>query len=132
MAQLRVLVIDDEPDQTTYLSTLLQDQGWETRTANSADEGLALAQEEVPDVVLLDVMMPERGGLSTLIALRKDEKTKSVPVVLVTGIQAELTHDFSAFLDRFKKHHPDAYLEKPVDPERLLKTLDEVCSPAAP
>ena len=131
MAQLRVLVIDDEPDQTTYLSTLLQDQGWETRTANSADEGLALAQEEVPDVVLLDVMMPERGGLSTLIALRKDEKTKSVPVVLVTGIQAELTHDFSAFLDRFKKHHPDAYLEKPVDPERLLKTLDEVCSPAA-
>lgn len=131
MAQLRVLVIDDEPDQTTYLSTLLQDQGWEARTANSADEGLALAQEEVPDVVLLDVMMPERGGLSTLIALRKDEKTKSVPVVLVTGIQAELTHDFSAFLDRFKKHHPDAYLEKPVDPERLLKTLDEVCSPAA-
>ena len=131
MAQLRVLVIDDEPDQTTYLSTLLEDQGWEARTANSADEGLELAQEEVPDVILLDVMMPERGGLSTLIALRKDERTKSVPVVLVTGIQAELTHDFSAFLDRFKKHHPDAYLEKPVDPERLLKTLDEVCSPAA-
>jgi twitching motility two-component system response regulator PilH len=131
MAQLRVLVIDDEPDQTTYLSTLLQDQGWEARTANSADEGLALAQEEVPDVILLDVMMPERGGLSTLIALRKDEKTKSVPVVLVTGIQAEITHDFSAFLDRFKKHHPDAYLEKPVDPEKLLKTLDEVCGTRA-
>jgi twitching motility two-component system response regulator PilH len=131
MAQLRVLVIDDEPDQTTYLSTLLQDKGWEARTANSADEGLALAQEEVPDVVLLDVMMPERGGLSTLIALRKDEKTKAVPVVLVTGIQAEITHDFSAFLDRFKKHHPDAYLEKPVDPEKLLKTLDEVCGTRA-
>ena len=131
MAQLRVLVIDDEPDQTTYLSTLLQDQGWEARTANSADEGLALAQEEVPDVILLDVMMPERGGLSTLIALRKDEKTKSVPVVLVTGIQAEITHDVSAFLDRFKKHHPDAYLEKPVDPEKLLKTLDEVCGTRA-
>ena len=131
MAQLRVLVIDDEPDQTTYLSTLLQDQGWEARTANSADEGLALAQEEVPDVILLDVMMPERGGLSTLIALRKNEKTKSVPVVLVTGIQAEITHDFSAFLDRFKKHHPDAYLEKPVDPEKLLKTLDEVCGTRA-
>jgi CheY-like chemotaxis protein len=131
MAQLRVLVIDDEPDQTTYLSTLLQDQGWEARTANSADEGLALAQEEVPDVILLDVMMPERGGLSTLIALRKNEKTKSVPVVLVTGIQAEITHDFSAFLDRFRKHHPDAYLEKPVDPEKLLKTLDEVCGTRA-
>ena len=130
MPQLRALVIDDEPDQTTYLSTLLTDHGWEARTANSADEGLALAQADVPDVVLLDVMMPERGGLSTLVALRKDERTKSVPVVLVTGIQETLTHDFGAFLDRFKRHHPDAYLEKPIDAEKLLKTLDEVCSPA--
>lgn len=131
MAQLRVLIIDDEPDQTTYLSTLLEDKGWTARTANSADEGLALAQEEVPDAVLLDVMMPERGGLSTLIALRKDPKTKPVPVVLVTGIQETLTHDFKAFLERFKKHHPDAYLEKPVDREKLLKTLEEVCGQTA-
>jgi len=132
MGQLHALVIDDEPDQTTYLSTLLQDRGWEVRTANSADEGLALALEVVPDVVLLDVMMPERGGLSTLVALRNDSKTKAVPVVLVTGIQATLTHDFKAFLDRFKKHHPDAYIEKPVDREQLLKTLEEVCTTTAP
>jgi twitching motility two-component system response regulator PilH len=131
MPQLRALVIDDEPDQTTYLSTLLTDHGWEARTANSADEGLALAQADVPDVVLLDVMMPERGGLSTLVALRKDERTKSVPVVLVTGIQETLTHDFGAFLDRFKRHHPDAYIEKPVDAEKLLKTLEEVCGAKA-
>jgi CheY-like chemotaxis protein len=131
MTQLRALVIDDEPDQTTYLSTLLKDHGWEARTANSADEGLTLAQADVPDVVLLDVMMPERGGLSTLVALRNDERTKSVPVVLVTGIQDTLTHDFGAFLDRFKKHHPDAYLEKPIEPEKLLKTLDEVCGTTA-
>jgi len=131
MPQLRALVIDDEPDQTTYLSTLLNDHGWEARTANSADEGLALAQADVPDVILLDVMMPERGGLSTLVALRKDERTKSVPVVLVTGIQDELTHDFGHFLDRFKKYHPDAYVEKPVDPDRLLETLERVCTSAA-
>ncbi len=131
MAQLHALLIDDEPDQTTYVSTLLEDQGWRVRSANSADEGLALAQEEVPDVVLLDVMMPERGGLSTLIALRKDEKTKAVPVVLVSGIQETITHDFGAFLDRFKKHHPDAYLEKPVDPKKLLETLEEVCGAKA-
>jgi twitching motility two-component system response regulator PilH len=127
MAQLRALVIDDEPDQTTYLATLLQDRGWEVRSANSADDGLALAREAVPDVVLLDVMMPDRGGLSTLVALRKDPSTKGVPVVLVTGIQDTLTHDFQSFLDRFKRHHPNAYLEKPVEPEKLLKTLEEVC-----
>jgi twitching motility two-component system response regulator PilH len=131
MSKLSALVIDDEPDQTIYLSTVLQDHGWETRTAHSAEEGLAMAQAEVPDVVLLDVMMPERGGLSTLVALRKDPKTSSVPVVLVTGIQDELTHDFGNFLARFKKYHPDAYVEKPVDPERLLEILDGVCSSAA-
>jgi twitching motility two-component system response regulator PilH len=131
MAQLRALVIDDEPDQTTYLSTLLEDRGWAVRAANSGDAGLALAREEAPDVVLLDVMMPERGGLSTLIAFRKDEKTRAVPVVLVTGIQAQLTHDFRAFLERFKVHHPDAYIEKPIDPERLMKTLEQVCGAAA-
>ena len=128
MPQLRALVIDDEPDQTTYLSTLLTDHGWEARTANSADEGLALAQADVPDVVLLDVMMPERGGLSTLVALRKDERTKSVPVVLVTGIQDTLTHDFGNFLDRFKKYHPNGYLQKPIDEALLLQTLAEVVS----
>jgi len=132
MARLRALVIDDELDQTTYLSTLLQDQGWEVRSANSADDGLALARETTPDVVLLDVMMPDRGGLSTLVALRKDPGTKDVPVVLVTGIQDTLTHNFKGFLDRFRRHHPDAYIEKPVDPDTLLKTLHEVCGTAAP
>ena len=130
MARPRALVIDDEPDQTTYVSTLLQDQGWEVRSANSADDGLALAREAVPDVVLLDVMMPDRGGLSTLVALRKDPGTKDVPVVLVTGIQDTLTHDFKNFLDRVKNHHPDAYLEKPVDPDTLTRTLQEVCGTA--
>src|SRR3990172_4751583 len=124
MAQPHALVIDDEPDTTTYLAALLGDHGWRVSTANSANDGLALAQKDAPDIVLLDVMMPERGGLSTLIALRKDPKTSQVPVVLVTGIQEQLTHDFGNFLDRFKHYHPDAYLDKPIDPEQLLRTLE--------
>jgi len=128
MAPRTAVIIDDEPDITTYLETLLTDNGWNVRTANDPNEGIALAQEAPPDVVLLDVMMPERGGLSTLIALRKDPRTRDVPVVLVTGIQASLTADFGAFLDRFKKYHPDAYLQKPVDSPELLKTLESVTS----
>jgi len=126
MAQKNALIIDDEPDITAYLGALLSDNGWEVRTANSADDGLALAREEAPDIVLLDVMMPERGGLSTLVAFRKDEKLKSVPVVLVTGIQETLTQDFEAYLGRFKVYHPDAYIEKPIEPEHLLATLDKL------
>lgn len=126
MAGKRALIIDDEPDVTTYHGAVLEDHGWTVRTANSGDDGIALAQAEPPDVVLLDVMMPERGGLSTFVALRKDARTKDVPVVLVTGIQETLTKDFKSFLDRFRSYNPDGYLEKPVDPESLLKLLDEI------
>ena len=121
------IIIDDEPDVATYLAIVLRDHGWEALTANSAEDGLRLAEERVPDVVLLDVMMPERGGMSTLVALRKHPVLGEVPVILVTGIQSHLTKDFEAYLGRFKHYHPDAYLEKPVKPELLLETLEKVC-----
>jgi CheY-like chemotaxis protein len=126
MAHKTAVIIDDEPDITTYFATLLSDNGWSVRTANDPNQGIALAQEDPPSVVLLDVMMPERGGLSTLIALRKDERTATVPVVLVTGIQESLKADFGEFLDRFKKYHPDAYVQKPIDEAKLLETLGQV------
>ena len=118
------LIIDDEPDVATYLAIVLRDNGWEAVTANSADEGLRLAEERVPDVVILDIMMPERGGMSTLVAFRKHPALAGVPVVFVTGIQSHLTEDFEAYLGRFKHYHADAYLEKPVKPETLLETLE--------
>jgi twitching motility two-component system response regulator PilH len=102
------------------------------RTANSAADGLALAHEQAPDVILLDVMMPERGGLSTLVALRKDPGLKSVPVVLVTGIQDTLTQDFEAYLGRIRSYHPDAYMQKPIEPEKLFAILDTVLGPERP
>lgn len=126
MAPKTAVIIDDEPDITTYFETLLTDHGWTVRTANDPNQGIAIAQEDPPSVVLLDVMMPERGGLSTLIALRKDERTAAVPVVLVTGIQDSLKADFGDFLDRFKKYHPDAYVQKPIDESKLLNTLTQV------
>lgn len=126
MAPKTAVIIDDEPDITTYVGTLLSDNGWGVKSANNPNDGIALAQEEPPDVILLDVMMPERGGLSTLIALRKDERTAKVPVVLVTGIQETLKSDFGDFLERFKNYHPDAYLQKPIDEAELLKTLDQL------
>jgi CheY-like chemotaxis protein len=128
MAEKTAVIIDDEPDITTYFETFLTDNGWSVRTANDPNAGIALAQSDPPSVILLDVMMPERGGLSTLIALRKDERTAKVPVVLVTGIQETLKADFGDFLDRFKKYHPDAYVQKPIVEAELLQTLETVTS----
>lgn len=126
MNERLAIIIDDEPDVATYLAIVLRDNGWEALTANSAEEGLRLAEERVPDVVFLDIMMPERGGMSTLVALRKHPVLGQVPVIFVTGIQSHLTEDFEAYLDRFKHYHADAFLEKPVRPKLLIETLERV------
>lgn len=126
MAQRVAVIIDDEPDITTYLATLLTDHGWKAQTANSVKAGLALLAAGRPDAVLLDLMMPERGGLHALVEIRKNPALKDVPVVVVSGIQEKLTADYHAYLERFKHYRPDAYLDKPVDPALLLRTLDDL------
>lgn len=131
MKQRSAVVIDDEPDVTAYLGTLLSDHGWRVRTANGVDQGLKLLAAERPDAVLLDLMMPERGGLAALVAIRKDPALADVPVIIVSGIQEKLTSDYHAFLERAKRFKADAYLDKPVVPAELLKTLDAlVAAPA--
>jgi len=124
----KALIIDDEPDTATYLGTLLSDNGWDVRTANDVNTGLALAREDTPDVVLLDLMMPDRGGLSCLVEFRKDPELGPVPIVIVSGIEEELNVDFRNFLARFKHRKADAFLGKPVVPEELLKKVDELTS----
>ncbi len=124
MKQRSAVVIDDEPDVTAYLGILLSDHGWRVRTANGVDQALKLLAAERPDAVLLDLMMPERGGLAALVAIRKDPRLAGLPVVIVSGIQEKLTSDYHAFLERAKSFRPDAYLDKPVNPAELLHTLD--------
>jgi CheY-like chemotaxis protein len=120
------VIIDDEPDITSYLSTLLSDNGWEARAANSVNEGLTLVRAVKPGVVLLDLMMPEKGGLNVLVAIRKDPALRDTPVVIVSGIQEKLNADYHAYLDRFKHYRANAFVDKPVDAPALLKTLDEL------
>jgi CheY-like chemotaxis protein len=124
MSVRTVVIIDDEPDVTSYLSALLSDNGWNAHAANSVNEGLALVRAVKPDVVLLDLMMPEKGGLAALVAIRKDVALQDTPVVIVSGIQEKLNADYHAYLEHFRHYRANLFLDKPVDPAALLKTLD--------
>ena len=129
MSPVNVLIIDDEPDVAAYQERVVSDHGWRVRVAASGDQGLALALEETPDVILLDLMMPGgRGGLSTFLELRRNPELESVPVVFVTAYPEPDPGDQQSFLGRQERHRPAAYVEKPVDPDTLLAVLEEVTS----
>ena len=85
-----VLVVDDDPDAREYLSTVLQDNGFTATTANDGVQAIASLEQQIPDLVTLDIAMPEKSGVRLYTELRKDDGLKSIPVIVVTGIQGEI------------------------------------------
>lgn len=82
----RILIIDDEDDIREIVELSLQQMaGWQTLAAGSAAEGIACARVEVPDAILLDVMMPDMDGVTALANLKADGRTAAIPVILLTA-----------------------------------------------
>lgn len=82
----RVLVVDDQPEDLELLSRILEDQeGYEVITATGGLEGIHRIQEQRPDLVILDLLMPEVDGFSVLEAVRLNEATRSIPIIIVTA-----------------------------------------------
>lgn len=82
----RVLVVDDEPGIVEVMELLLSEDGYEVLRARSSDECIRLARARRPEVILLDVQMPGRDGYATAAVLSQDEATRSIPIVMVTGL----------------------------------------------
>jgi CheY-like chemotaxis protein len=82
----RILIIDDEDDIREIVGLSLQQMaGWQTLAADSASEGLARARAELPDAILLDVMMPDMDGVAALALIKTDERIAAIPVILLTA-----------------------------------------------
>ena len=113
----RVLVVDDDRNITTYLRTLLEDNGYETTTANDGSEGLEKARNGKPDAIALDLLMPKKSGIKLFRELRKDEALRNIPIVVVTGIASEheTFSNFKRFIYERKISGPEAFLEKPIN-----------------
>lgn len=81
----RVLVVDDDPEIVTFLATLLELEGIESQVATSAAAAMEKMQHGLPNLVLLDIAMPDRDGLDLCRALKKDPRTRDVPVFVVSA-----------------------------------------------
>lgn len=125
-SEVTVLVVDDDPDVTTFLATILEDAGMQVMTAHDGFEALDRLREKIPDVISLDLVMPGKSGVRVLHELRKHPAWSRIPVLVVSGHTRDeaVKRDLATVLADTTISGPSLYLEKPVTPE---KYLDAVC-----
>lgn len=123
MTNKKILIVDDEPDVLQYLKVMLEDNGFSVITAQNGKDAFDLALKEKPDLITLDITMPEESGVRAYRNLYETEETKNIPIIIVTGI----SHDFKKFISERKQVPPPvAYFEKPIDREEFLNKIKEV------
>jgi Fe-S oxidoreductase len=117
----KILIIDDEPDTLTYLSTMLEDNEAATMQAAEGLKGIEIAKRERPDLITLDLSMPQMDGGEVFVRLREDPDTRDIPICIVTG-RPELRR-----LIYDKPHRPpEGYLDKPVGEETFIKNVRKI------
>ncbi len=120
MANKKVLLVDDSStSRVTYRLLITQKTGYEVETASNGEEAVNKAVTERPDLIVMDVVMPKMDGLAAVEALRNDERTKHIPIILLTFRSGEesVQKGFASGCDE--------YLTKPVDPAELMQVLDK-------
>ncbi len=121
----KILIIDDQPSEVKMVKMALEQANYEVCYAYNGKEGLEKAVQEKPDLIVLDVMMPEKDGFITCGELKKKPETSSVPVIILTSIESSslVFPDAESAADA---PHADEYIDKPVDPNFLLKRVERL------
>ena len=143
----KVLVVDDDENTVKFLSAALEENGYEPVGAYNGQEGLDLVASENPDLILLDVMMPKKTGFVLFKQLRRDERFKDLPVIMLTGVaevlegldeDADDTHErpYDELREKMRKRiqemkeegliRPDLFIDKPIDPELVISKVREL------
>jgi two-component system response regulator MtrA len=116
----RVLVVDDDPDVCDLVTYKLRKSGYEVRTATDGEQARSAVAQELPDLVLLDVMMPGPTGLEVLERWRAEPNTAVMPVILLTALAQE------SDVERGFALGADDYIMKPFSPRELARRVAAV------
>lgn len=124
--RLKVVVIEDQPDIVDLIELILARKGYEVLRAYTAEEGLRLVQEHRPDVVLLDLMMPQTTGWDVHRAMQQAPELRRIPVVYVTAKASA-----SDRLRALEEQGAAGYVTKPFGPGELLEAIERALSESA-
>jgi DNA-binding response OmpR family regulator len=114
------LIVEDSATQLEVISICLSRGGFNIQTAGNGDEALAKISSQKPDVIILDIVLPDRSGFELCRDLKAEAGTNNIPVVICSSKASDM--------DKFwgMKQGADAYLTKPVDQEELLRTVKQL------
>lgn len=115
-----ILAVDDDPDILGMITLRLGKRGYEVLTATDGEEALDIATDRLPDLVVLDVMMPKASGWEVARALRQDERTKDIKIVILTAIGEHVNAMTSPL------YQVDAHIDKPFDFNVLEAKIDSL------
>jgi len=123
----KLLVIDDDPDIRDVLSVFLQAEGFEVITAVDGLDGLELIRAETPDLIVLDLMMPQADGFDVCNTLRDPRwaRWSKIPIVVLTSVREEASRRRYE-LETGMRMNVDDYVEKPLDPDVLLERVRNI------
>lgn len=125
----KVLNVEDDADIRTFVTTVLEENGYIPIMAIDGAEGMEKIREERPDLIILDILMPRESGIKMYHELKHDPSLKDIPVVMLSGVSKRTFLRSQAALTEFGDEtvpEPQAYLEKPVEPEDLAETLKKI------
>jgi two-component system cell cycle response regulator DivK len=126
---LTILVVDDYEDSRQMYGELLGYAGYHVVEAGNGEEAISKAREIVPDLVVMDLSLPVVDGLEATRRLKRDERTKHIPILVLTGHAAD---DFEGPPGGVRRSGCDGFLAKPCSPEQLLDAVLEVLTRAGP
>ena len=124
-----VLIVEDEMDMRIFISTLLETSGYSPMMARDGSEGISKARKVIPDLIILDVMMPGEGGVQMYRQLKTDDSLMNIPVILLSGVAKKtFAHYLKMLNTRIEGSvpEPSAYLEKPPEAEDLIKLTERL------
>ena len=136
----KILIVDDDPDNLSIISLIVEDNGYTSISANNGKEGFDLAKKEKPDLITLDLIMPEQSGIMMFQELKKDPDLCDIPVVIISGASEITGVDLKNFIFKQstggekvvetsgmgKYSAPNAFVEKPVNPDELVKIIKDL------
>ncbi|RFA31210.1 two-component system response regulator [Alkalilimnicola ehrlichii] len=113
----RVLIVDDSPTETHVLKGMLEKHGYQVDIATTGEDGMRLAQEQTPDVILMDIVMPGVNGFQATRKLSKDPATSGIPIVMISTKDQDTDRIWA------KRQGAKDYITKPVTEDELLEKI---------